>query len=129
MFMHDIYHTGRTNLNGPETPKEKFRFSTGELIDAFPVNGNEGTIYITSEESKLYAINSNGTKVTILFKGSTIELWIDNPQARVNGELKWIDENNHNVKPIIINNRTMLHIRFDVENLGCEVLWDGITKK
>jgi TusA-related sulfurtransferase len=68
-------------------------------------------------------------KVTILFKGSTIELWIDNPQAKVNGVTKWIDENNHNVKPIIINGRTMLPIRFVAENLGCEVLWDGNTKK
>ncbi len=41
-------------------------------------------------------------KLQFLFKGSTIELWIDNPQGRVNGEPKWIDENNHNVKPIII---------------------------
>ncbi|MBC7194160.1 MAG: PQQ-binding-like beta-propeller repeat protein [Caldisericia bacterium] len=68
-------------------------------------------------------------KVTISFKGDVIELWIDNPQAKVNGATKWIDENNHNVKPIIINGRTMLPIRFVAENLGCEVLWDGNTRK
>ncbi len=62
MFMHDIYHTRKTNLNGPETPKEKFKFSTGEQIDASPVIGNGGTIYINSGDSKLYAINSNGTE-------------------------------------------------------------------
>ncbi|MCX8095363.1 MAG: PQQ-binding-like beta-propeller repeat protein [Caldisericia bacterium] len=68
-------------------------------------------------------------KVTISFKGDIIELWIDNPQAKVNGIIKWIDENNHNVKPIIINGRTMLPIRFVAENLGCEVQWDGNTRK
>ena len=68
-------------------------------------------------------------KVTIQFKGTTIELWIDNPQARVNGTAKWIDQNNHNVKPIIINNRTMLPLRFVAESLGCKVDWDGTTKE
>ncbi len=67
-------------------------------------------------------------KVTINFNGTTIELWIDNPKARVNGVTKWIDENNHDVKPIIINSRTMLPLRFVTENLGCNVDWDPKTK-
>ena len=67
-------------------------------------------------------------KVTINFNGTTIELWIDNPKAKVNGAAKWIDENNHDVKPIIINSRTMLPLRFVVENLGCKVDWDSETK-
>ncbi|NIA12126.1 MAG: copper amine oxidase N-terminal domain-containing protein [Nitrospiraceae bacterium] len=67
-------------------------------------------------------------KVTINFKDAVIELWIEKPQARVNGEMKWIDEGNHDVKPIIINDRTMLPLRFVAENLGCEVDWDSVTK-
>jgi len=67
-------------------------------------------------------------KVTILFNDTTIELWIDKPQARVNGEMKWIDPKNHNVKPIIINDRTMLPLRFVAENLGCTVNWDPATR-
>ncbi len=67
-------------------------------------------------------------KVTINFNETTIELWIGKPQARVNGVMKWIDENNHNVKPIIINDRTMLPLRFVVENLGCKVNWDPASK-
>ena len=76
-------------------------------------------------------ISWDGTqrKVTISFKGNLIELWIDNPQAKVNGQTKWIDEGNYNVKPIIINNRTMLPIRFVAENLGCDVLWDANERK
>lgn len=62
MFMHDIYHNGRTNLLGPENPKEKFRFSTGNAIYTSPVIGSDGTIYIVFSDSKLYAINPNGTK-------------------------------------------------------------------
>ena len=67
-------------------------------------------------------------KVTINFNGTIIELWIDKPQARVNGEMKWIDPNNHDVKPIIINSRTMLPLRFVAENLGCTVQWDAATR-
>ncbi len=75
-------------------------------------------------------ISWDGTerKVTINFNGTTIELWIGKPQARVNGEMKWIDPNNHDVKPIIVNGRTMLPLRFVAENLGCKVDWNGTTK-
>jgi len=67
-------------------------------------------------------------KVTINFKGTTIELWIDNPKAKVNGTEVYIDPNNHNVKPIIINDRTMLPLRFVAESLGCDVGWDNDTR-
>jgi len=67
-------------------------------------------------------------KVTINFKGATIELWIDNPQAKVSEIGKWIDDSNHDVRPIIRNDRTMLPLRFVAESLGCEVGWDPDTK-
>ncbi len=75
-------------------------------------------------------IEWNGTerKVTIKFNGNVIELWIDKPQARVNGKAKWIDENNHDVRPIIRNDRTMLPLRFVAESLGCKVDWDNDTR-
>ncbi len=57
-----------------------------------------------------------------------IELRIDKPKAEVNGETKWIDLNNHEVKPIIMNGRTMLPLRFVAENLGCKVGWDPNTR-
>ena len=67
-------------------------------------------------------------KVTIDFNNTTIELWIDKPQAKVNGVMKWIDPKNHNVKPIIVNKRTMLPLRFVAESLGCTVDWNPDTK-
>jgi PKD repeat protein len=68
-------------------------------------------------------------KVTITFKDKFIELWIGNNTARVNGEYKYIDPSNLNVKPIIISGRTMLPIRFIAENLGCKVDWDPNLKE
>jgi len=70
----------------------------------------------------------NTRKVTINFKDTIIELWIDNPKAKVNGKEVWIDSDNHNVKPIIQNGRTMLPLRFVTENLGCSVAWDKDTQ-
>ncbi len=66
--------------------------------------------------------------VTIELNGTIIKLWIGKPQAEVNGVMKWIDPSNHDVRPIIINGRTMLPIRFIAENLGYTVNWDPVTK-
>ncbi|MEA3313970.1 MAG: stalk domain-containing protein, partial [Caldisericota bacterium] len=71
---------------------------------------------------------SETRKVTINFETTTIELWIDNPRARVNGTMVYIDSDNHNVKPIIVNDRTMLPLRFVAESLGCIVSWDNDTR-
>jgi len=68
--------------------------------------------------------NATERKVTISFKETTIELWIDKNTAKVNGEYKLIDATNPKVTPIIIPpGRTMLPIRFIAENLGCLVEW------
>jgi len=64
-------------------------------------------------------------KVTINFDSTTIELWIDNPRAKVNGTEVYIDPNNHSVKPIIINDRTMLPLRFVAESLGITITYGG----
>ncbi len=57
-----------------------------------------------------------------------ITMQVANPQATVNGIEKWIDDTNHSVKPVIINNRTMIPLRFVAESLGCTVKWDGVEK-
>ncbi len=72
--------------------------------------------------------NGKEREVTINFNDTVINLWIGNPKAEVNGVMKWIDPNNHDVKPIIVNSRTMLPLRFVAENLGCKVDWDPATK-
>jgi hypothetical protein len=70
--------------------------------------------------------------VAVTLKDTTIRLWINKPQAQLDGGpqliLKWIDESNHKVVPEIINGRTMVPVRFVTENLGCDVQWDRTTK-
>lgn len=64
-------------------------------------------------------------KVSIYLKNNKIYLWIGEKIAKVNGVNKESD-----VAPYISDsNRTMLPLRFIVENLDCEVEWDGVTKR
>ncbi len=67
-------------------------------------------------------------KVTCILGDKTIELWVNNPTATVNGKQLQIDPNNPKVTPIIMNGRTMVPVRFLAENLGCEVKWIAETK-
>jgi hypothetical protein len=68
-------------------------------------------------------------KVTIRLGDSSVKLWIDNPVAEVNGKKVYIDSTNHKVKPIIINDRTMLPVRFVAESLGAYVKWYASTRE
>ena len=75
--------------------------------------------------------DSTERMVAITLKDTTIRLWINKPQAKVDAPLlilKWIDESNHKVVPEIINDRTMLPLRFVAESLDCDVGWDTNTR-
>lgn len=48
---------------------------------------------------------------------------IDNPVAMMEGNSVLVDENNENVYPVIINDKTLLPIRFLSESIGAEVTW------
>ncbi|NYB74753.1 hypothetical protein HZF24_11460 [Sedimentibacter hydroxybenzoicus DSM 7310] len=63
-------------------------------------------------------------KVSLYLNKHKIHLWIGNKTAKVDGVNKETD-----VEPYISDsNRTMLPLRFIVENFDCEVDWDGTTK-
>jgi len=68
----------------------------------------------------------NGTvqKVTIQWKGKTLELWIGKKVMRLNGMDQTLD-----VAPYISDSgRTMLPLRFVGEGLGCQFNWEGVTQ-
>jgi len=66
--------------------------------------------------------------VTIKLGDTIIKIQIGNALAYINGSLKPIDPDNPNVKPEIVNGRTMVPLRFVVESLGADVVWNGTTK-
>jgi len=69
-------------------------------------------------------------KVTLKAPHKTIELWINNNTAKVNGLAVKIDPNNPNVMPLTIPpGRTILPLRFIADNLDCSVYWDPQTSQ
>ena len=71
--------------------------------------------------------NPENREVDVALGDKTVSLWIGKNQAKVGWMFKPIDKD-PNVKPIIINGRTMLPLRFVAESLGCSVDWDPATK-
>lgn len=69
--------------------------------------------------------NQSDQKVSLYLNKHKIYLWIGNKTAKVDGVNKETD-----VEPYISDtNRTMLPLRFIIENFDCEVDWDGLTQK
>ena len=63
-------------------------------------------------------------KKAMLTKDNTqIFLWIGKKEAQVNGELKFTDQ-----PALIVNDRTMVPLRFFSENLGYAVEWDAPSR-
>jgi fibronectin type 3 domain-containing protein len=68
--------------------------------------------------------NEKDKKVSLYLNDHVIQLWIGSKTAKVDGKIRETD-----VAPYISQtNRTMLPLRFIVENFDCEVEWDGTTK-
>lgn len=62
-------------------------------------------------------------KMIIKANGNVIEVWLDGSKAMVNGVEKPLD-----AKPVMMNYRTMLPVRFVAENLEANVEWDSKTE-
>jgi transcriptional regulator CtsR len=98
----------------------------GKIMDAAPMIKDNRTLLPIRYVAEAIGAQSEWVpstrKVTVTLKGNIIELWINNPTARVNGESRLIDPRNKKVTPLIVPpGRTMLPLRFIAENLGCQV--------
>src|SRR5450756_2098795 len=74
------------------------------------------------------AWESSTRKVTVTLGKDSLDLWIDKPQASLNGIALAIDAANSAVVPVIMNGRTMLPLRFVAESLGIDVQYDAMTR-
>jgi hypothetical protein len=66
--------------------------------------------------------DSGARQVTINYGNYMLDMWIDNRTIIVNGLEQRLE-----VAPRIINNRTMVPLRFVAELLGMDVAWDSAT--
>ena len=74
------------------------------------------------------AWESSTRKVTVTLGKDSLDLWIDKPQASLNGIALAIDAANSAVVPVLTNGRTMLPLRFVAESLGIDVQYADATK-
>ncbi|MEZ4812712.1 MAG: copper amine oxidase N-terminal domain-containing protein [Caldisericia bacterium] len=104
-----------------------------KAIDAAPVIQNGRTLlparFVTEPLGGDVSWNATDKAVICSLGETTIEFWIGKPTAKVNGTEIQIDPNNPDVVPTIINDRTMVPMRFLAETFGCEVEWVGETKE
>ncbi len=127
--------TGKNKMVMIMTIGEKTMEINGKKIefDVAPMIKNNRTLVpiraiIESMGGKIYW-DPTERKVTIVLGNKTIELWIGKAEASVNGESVWIDPANHNVVPVIVPpGRTMLPLRFILEELGATVTWNAATE-
>ncbi len=61
MFGHDAQHTGASTFLGPQTNNLRWAFAVGAAVQGSPVVGANGTVYFTSNDGYLYAVNPDGT--------------------------------------------------------------------
>ncbi len=68
---------------------------------------------------------SSERRVDVKLGDITLQLWIDNPVARINGLDKKIvrADGKTPLYPTIVNDRTMLPLRFACESVGADVNW------
>jgi len=64
MYQHDPQHTGCSPFTGPSTPWCKWAFPQGGSTDQYysPTIGADGTLYVGSDNSGLFALNPDGTQ-------------------------------------------------------------------
>ena len=67
--------------------------------------------------------NQEAQMATAILGNRKVQVTIDNTIGFVNGVTKPMD-----VPPRIVNNRTLIPLRFVLENLNCTVLWDNDTR-
>jgi outer membrane protein assembly factor BamB len=60
-FHHDNNNTGQSQYTGPSTNTTKWKYQTGAEVRSSPAIGSDGTVYIGSRDSHLYAINPSGS--------------------------------------------------------------------
>lgn len=97
-------------------------------IDVAPMLVNNRTFlpfrYIGETVGAEIKWDNTAKKVTYIKGGSTIELWINKTTVKVNGVSKTID-----AAPVLSGGRTLVPIRFVMENLGAKLQWDNKEKK
>lgn len=111
-------------------------------LDCFVMGQDSGSEYIPSDEDFSLSGSAIGSKpakklkskgnyktepVSIDKMKNAVALLVDNSNAYAAGSLTKVDKDNNAVVPVIINDRTLVPIRFIAESFGADVGWDEST--
>lgn len=104
------------NINGEEVKVEKPFITNGTTL--VPVR------VITESFGSKVDWNGEDRRVTLSYEDIVIKLTIDSKEAIVNGTTESMLE-----APVIVNNTTMVPLRFITENFGAEVTYNNETSQ
>lgn len=130
-IMNDTTNTGTVKPEPKPASTGVAVFVNGEYV-AFPdqkpfVNKDGRTMvpvrFVAEELGAKVAWDQAAQKVIITRKDKAVVLWINQANYTVNGAKKSMD-----TKPVLVNKRTMVPLRFISEALGAQVQWDGATR-
>jgi hypothetical protein len=102
-------------------------------MDTAPIISGGRTLvpisYVANALGATVGWNQGQQMVTVTLNGTTIELWIGQANANINGVTP-IDSSDPSVAPVVVPpGRTMMPLRFIAENLDCQVGWNGATQQ
>ena len=114
---------GKTTVNFSGGAIGNATKSVEAAIEAFVVDGT-ATLNVTPDaDAKLISLFFDTVNyVSAISSGVELKMTVGKTEYTLNGETKTMD-----VAPIIINDRTMLPVRYVAEALGAEIGWDGAT--
>ena len=122
-----INPSGTITVNSGESKTFQITPEQGYEIKDVVVDGKSVgavTSYTFANITSSHSIQATFVKQSISI---TIVLQIGNPNMKINGKSRSIDE--QGTKPVIKNNRTIVPIRAIVEALGGTIAWDGTERK
>ncbi len=121
----DYRHTRVENNKCFKTDPGFVNYSNGDLSWK-----EDAEVFKTNPEMKNVDVKKMGvgTEETANKLLKSVALKIGTPNAVVFGKSAMVDSTNANVKPVIIDSRTLVPVRFISEAFGCNVGWDADTQ-
>lgn len=112
----------------PEPVKLEFDPTAPVVLDVPPFIENDRTLvplrFVGEAMGAEFAWDEADRRVTYTRDEQEIVLWIDEKKALLNGQEQELD-----VSPRIVRNRTVVPLRFVGEALGAEFHWDGENRR
>lgn len=80
-------------------------------------------VIIEKEEGALNTYTATDSEISKYMK-NTVALYVNENKIAIDGEVSYLDENNHNITATVINGRTLVPVRFISQAFGASVDWN-----